>query len=155
MRLFLNDLVFAPTAASAEADPCNHGIACIEQLVKLMSEGVERLGEVLEGASKFGGAVPDTGVNCLCGIHIFHVGRGEREKEVRPMVEQPIHIDVPHKLHVLLRHGLLLEPGGFEGLLLVEESANFDHLPVPQQVDETKWLLDGHAGVLAFAPLPP
>jgi hypothetical protein len=44
---------------------------------------------------------------------------------------------------------LLLKPGGFEGLQIVEEGANFNHLPVPQQIDETQGLFDRHAGVFA------
>ena len=34
---------------------------------------------------------------------------------LRISVKQPVLVDPPHKLHVLLRHRLLPQPGGFEG----------------------------------------
>jgi hypothetical protein len=44
--------------------------------------------------------------------------------------------DRAHKLHVLLRHRLLRQPHGFEGIGLVEERLPARDLPVPEGQDE-------------------
>src|SRR5436190_2224067 len=41
----------------------------------------------------------------------------------------------PHDLHVLLRHRLLREPHGFEGLSVVPEELHAEHLSLPERVD--------------------
>src|SRR5215218_1707548 len=43
--------------------------------------------------------------------------------------------DPPHDLHVLLRHRLLREPGGFEGLLAVVEQLHLSDLAVGERPD--------------------
>ena len=47
----------------------------------------------------------------------------------------PVRIDRAHDLHVLLRHRLLLQPHGFEGLIAVEEDADATDLAFNEVVD--------------------
>ena len=59
-------------------------------------------------------------------------------------------VEPKHHLHVLLRHRLLPQPGGFEGLTLVGEAAESDNLPIAEVRDPRRRLVKEDA---TFAPL--
>jgi hypothetical protein len=63
----------------------------------------------------------------------------------------------PELLHVLLRHRLLPQPGGFEGVLAVHEVVDQGDLAVPNPADGVKPLLDRHPAAPAAKsrPAPP
>src|SRR5262249_44443926 len=68
------------------------------------------------------------------GVHVASVPRRECGKQ---------------DLHVLLRHRLLRQPGGFKGFLVVPEVFEHDDLPAAERMD-----LAEHYFVLDAAPLP-
>src|SRR5262245_28690253 len=53
----------------------------------------------------------------------------------RELVASPRPIEAPHDLHVLLRHRLLLEPGGFEGFLPLGVLIHTRDLPLAQRIE--------------------
>jgi hypothetical protein len=54
----------------------------------------------------------------------------------------------PHDLHVLLRHRLLQQPGGFEGPLAIPKRLHASHLSITQGEDR-------RGGLLQLDPIPP
>ena len=77
VRLLLDDLALAPTAACAETDRGDHRIPTVEELAKLVSGSVKELRAVSKSLRNLGWAATGTGVDCLGGIDVFDIWGGE------------------------------------------------------------------------------
>jgi hypothetical protein len=95
----------APTDTSVKADGGHDGVPAIEQLVSLVTRRLEQFTAASEGLRDLSTAATNTGFHGLRRIDVFDVPGGELvDDAVRISVEQPVRIDPPHKLDVLLRH---------------------------------------------------
>jgi hypothetical protein len=123
MGLLLDEFGPAPKRTGATADGGHDGVPAVEQLVSLVTPRVEQFRAASQGLRDLSTAATNTGFGCLRRIDVLDVRRGELvDVPVRISVEQPVRIDPPHKLDVLLGHRLLSEVHGFEGRLPVRES---------------------------------
>src|SRR6185503_7453213 len=58
---------------------------------------------------------------------------GIEKVEVRNSVAIEVLVEAPHYLHVLLRHRLLPQSGGFEGAVPIEEALRLADQPIPER----------------------
>src|SRR5215216_27457 len=120
------NLSAAHPAASAEADQHEHLVACVDQLFDFQPRPIRpgRIEVAIEGA-QFIGPTKDHGVY-EPPRQIDYEIRWEHVPGFR-VAAVDHRVDVPDELHVLLRHRLLRQPGGFEGLGALPEGLESDH----------------------------
>jgi hypothetical protein len=98
--LVLSELLVACSAASSEGDPRDHGVAGVEELVKVVGRPLEfpkssqRLGDLVA-------APANARVHGLRRVHVLHLRIHELEKTGRVGVEQTLVVDPAHQLDVL------------------------------------------------------
>jgi hypothetical protein len=102
----LNDLAIAPALGlRVEADGGDDGIAGVEQFVKFVPVLGERLSGAPQGEHHFSAATPATGIYIVGRFRVFDVRGSEVVNEaLRIAVDQPLCVNPPDDLDVLLRH---------------------------------------------------
>jgi hypothetical protein len=105
VSLLLDKFGPAPTDTGVKADGGHDGVPAVEQLMNLVTRRLEQFTAASQGLRDLNTAATNTGFDGLRRIDVFDVRGGELvDDPVRISVEQPVRIDPPHKLDVLLRH---------------------------------------------------
>ena len=107
VRLLVFDgLALGPTASCrVEANGGDHGIAEVKQFVKFVPVRGKRLTGTSHGEQHFNPAMTNARVGGLGRIHVFDIRGSEVVNEaLRIAVDQPLCVNPPNKLDVLLRH---------------------------------------------------
>src|SRR6185295_10512350 len=117
-------------APQAVRERHHHMLPGIDELVGLIPSGLPVLSELLGQPPELGEVV-GTPVDADRPRQVeLEIWRKVFERNVKVATVERL-IASTHDLHVLLRHRLLRKPGGFEGLLVIEESPNRNRLAIP------------------------
>src|SRR4051794_38467039 len=105
MGLLLHELALAPSAPGVPANGGNHDVTAVEDLMQLVSGVLPDLSETAHRSYHLERSTANTRLDCIRGIDVFDVRGSQFEEPLFGIsIDQPLVVDAPHDLDVLLRH---------------------------------------------------
>jgi hypothetical protein len=119
--LLVDELPIASAPAYVPADSGDDSVPAVVELPKFVTGILPGFRKAAHCLRDLSGAATNARLDRVLGIDVFDVRGRQFEEPLGISINQPLVIDTPHDLDVLLRHrprsiSLLPQPGGFEGV---------------------------------------